>query len=252
MSLIVFCGPSLSPAEGRAVLDALFLPPAQQGDLYRALRQKPVAIGLLDGLFDQVNAVAHKEILWAMSQGVHVLGGASMGALRAAELAPFGMEGIGTIFEWFEQGQLEDDDEVALLHGTAEDGYRPLSEPMVNIRATLAAARTAGVISSATREALLSLAKELFYPERAWPLLRVRARERGLGAGELDALSGFVRSHRVDQKRQDALRLLEVMRERFSGEVTPKKVRYHFSHTDAWQALRDRVDAPEPEAESPR
>ena len=245
MRLIVFCGPSLRPEEGRGVLEATFLPPAQQGDLYRALRRGPVAMGLIDGLFDQVNAVAHKEILWAMSQGVHVLGGASMGALRAAELESFGMEGVGSIFEDFQRGRLEDDDEVAVLHGSAEDDYRPLSEPMVNIRATLAAARTAGVVSPTTEDALLTLAKALFYPDRAWPTLLARAREQGLEAGAGEALGGFVRSHRVDQKREDALRLLGVMRERFSGEVAPKTVRYHFSHTDAWQALRDRVDAPE-------
>ncbi|HVG63542.1 MAG TPA: TfuA-like protein [Hyalangium sp.] len=242
MSLIVFCGPSLSHAEGRTVLDAVFLPPAQQGDVYRAAREKPTAIGLIDGLFDQVNSVAHKEILWAMSQGVHVLGSASMGALRAVELAPFGMEGIGTIFEWYQTGLLEDDDEVALLHGPPEDGYVPLSEPMVNLRATLTAAESQGVISSALQGVLLTLVKETFYADRSYPLMLARALERGVGTGELDGLREFIRTRKVNQKRQDALRLLEVMRDRFSAGVEPKKVRYHFSLTDAWQAIRDRVD----------
>ncbi|MBN1205352.1 MAG: hypothetical protein JXB05_10550 [Myxococcaceae bacterium] len=241
--LIVFCGPSLSPAEGRAVVDAVFLPPARQGDLYLAAREKPTAIGLMDGLFDQVNSVAHKEILWAMSQGVHVLGGASMGALRAVELASFGMEGVGTIFEWYQRGLLEDDDEVALIHGSAEDGHRPLSEPMVNIRATLSAAEALGVISGALHGALLALVKELFYADRSYPRMLARALELGLGAGELAALRDFIATHKVDQKRLDALRLLEVMRDRFSAGAAPKTVRYHFSHTDAWQAIRDRVDA---------
>jgi hypothetical protein len=241
MSLIVFCGPSLSHAEGRAVVDAIFLPPAQQGDVYRAAREKPTAIGLIDGLFDQVNAVAHKEILWAMSQGVHVLGSASMGALRAMELASFGMEGIGTIFEWYQSGLLEDDDEVALLHGQAEDGYVPLSEPMVNIRATLEAAESQGIISSSLHGALLAQVKEIFYADRSYPLMLARAVERGIGPGELDGLREFIRTRKVNQKRADALRLIEAMRDRFSVGVEPKKVRYHFSHTDAWQAIRDRV-----------
>lgn len=243
MSLIVFCGPSLSHAEGREVVDATFLPPAQQGDVYRAAREKPTAIGLIDGLFDQVNAVAHKEILWAMSQGVHILGSGSMGALRAVELATFGMEGVGTIFEWYQRGLLEDDDEVALIHGPAEDSYVPLSEPMVNIRATLAAAEAQGVISRALHGALLQIVKETFYADRSYPLMLARALERGIGAGELERLRDFIRSHPVNQKRLDALRLLEVMRGRFSVGAVPKKVRYHFSHTDAWQAIRDRVDA---------
>ena len=57
--------------------------------------ERPVAIGLIDGYFERVPSVSHKEILWAMSQGIVVIGAASMGALRAAELAPFGMLGVG-------------------------------------------------------------------------------------------------------------------------------------------------------------
>ncbi|ADO73300.1 TfuA-like protein [Stigmatella aurantiaca] len=241
--LIVFCGPSLSPEEGRAVVDAVFLPPARQGDLYLAAREKPTAIGLVDGLFDQVNSVAHKEIRWAMSQEIHVLGGANMGALRAVELAAFGMEGVGTIFGWYQRGLIEDDDEVALIHGAAEDGHRPLSEPMVNIRATLSAAEASGVISSTLHGALLGIVKESFYPDRSYPMMLARARERGLGAGELEALRDFIGTRKVDQKRLDALRLLEVMRDRFSAGAEPKKVLYHLSYTDAWQAIRDRADA---------
>ena len=75
------------------------------------------AIGIIDGYFENIPSVWHKEILWAMSQGIHVFGSASMGALRAAELAPFGMEGVGAIFEAYRDGWLEDDDEVA-----SEDG----------------------------------------------------------------------------------------------------------------------------------
>ena len=66
-----------------------------------------------------------------------MFGAASMGALRAAELAAFGMEGVGAIFEAFREGVLEDDDEVAVIHGPAEFGYPVLSEAMVNIRRTL-------------------------------------------------------------------------------------------------------------------
>ena len=56
----------------------------------------------------------------------------------------------------------EDDDEVAVLHGPREQGFRALSEAMVNVRATLAAATDAGVIAPATRDALAGVAKRLF------------------------------------------------------------------------------------------
>ena len=87
MSVFVFTGPTLSPEKACAELDAIYLPPVSQGDVYRAALKRPRAIGIIDGYFECVPAVWHKEILWAMTEGIHVYGSASMGALRAVELA---------------------------------------------------------------------------------------------------------------------------------------------------------------------
>ena len=107
MSIFVFLGPTLAIEEARAILDATYLPPASQGDVFRLVATHDARIvGIIDGHFQAVPSVWHKELLWAMSQGVHVIGAASMGALRAAELAEFGMVGIGRIFEAFRSGVL--------------------------------------------------------------------------------------------------------------------------------------------------
>ena len=120
----VFTGPSLAAEAVARHAGLICLPPARQGDILRVARQQPVVIGLIDGVFDGSTAPWHKEILWALQQGIHVFGAASMGALRAAELHPFGMRGVGRIFEAYRDGLLEDDDEVAVLHGPAEMGHR--------------------------------------------------------------------------------------------------------------------------------
>jgi len=147
MSVVVFCGPTIEPAAVRALVpDADVRPPAARGDVLRAMTGRPAAIALIDGYFARVPAVWHKEILWAMSEGIHVFGAASMGALRAAELHTFGMEGVGEIFQAFATGALEDDDEVSVVHGPADSGYRALSDPLVNMRATFAQAANEGVI----------------------------------------------------------------------------------------------------------
>ncbi|WNG37766.1 hypothetical protein F0U61_31820 [Archangium violaceum] len=237
----IFTGPTLSAEEGKAELDAIFLPPAAQGDVYRATLEQPVAIGIIDGYFERVPAVWHKEILWAMSEGIHVFGSASMGALRAAELATFGMEGVGAIFESFQSGALEDDDEVAVAHGSAEDGYRLLSEAMVNIRATLEAAEGSGVVGRKTRTVLERVAKQLFYMERAWPTVLTQAAREGVPSRELEALRTWLPRGRVDQKRRDALALLRTLRARLDEGLAPKQVRYHFEHTDAWEEVRRRA-----------
>ncbi|WP_437311108.1 TfuA-like protein [Sorangium sp. So ce388] len=238
MKIYVFAGPTLSAEEARAELDAIYLPPVAQGDLYRASLERPVAIGIVDGYFERVPAVWHKEILSAMGQGIHVFGSASMGALRAAELASFGMEGVGVIYEAFARNELEDDDEVAVAHGPAEEGYRPLSEAMVNIRSTLRAAVAAGALTEMARAALERIAKELFYTERTWPHLLQRGLTEGLPKQEIDSLLAFLPSGRVNQKRLDAIAMLRTMRARLEPGIAPKQVRYHFQHTDAWEQAR--------------
>jgi hypothetical protein len=236
--IYVFAGPTLSAREGRLELEAVFLPPAAQGDVYRAALERPRAIGLIDGYFDSVPSVWHKEILWAMAEGIHVFGAASMGALRAAELAPFGMEGVGAIFEAFQRGEWVADDEVAVAHAPAEDGFRPLSEALVNIRATLAVAEWEGVVDAALRGALEQLARELYYPERSWPALLGRAVEAGLSPEPLRRLRDWLPRGRVDQKRADARAMLRRMREFLAAHPEPKQVSYSLAQTDAWVEAR--------------
>src|SRR5271167_289767 len=162
MTMFVFVGPTLAAEEIAASGEFVCLPPVAQGDLYRAARLRPRAIGVIDGFFSGAPSVWHKEILWAISQGIPVFGSASMGALRAAELHAFGMRGVGRIFEAFRDGALEDDDEVAVVHGPAEIGYLAASEPMVNIRETLALAETKGVLTPESRRSLEGFAKSLY------------------------------------------------------------------------------------------
>ena len=162
--------------------------PVAQGDVYRATQRQPPMIGIIDGYFQRVPSVWHKEILWAMTQGIHVFGSASMGALRAVELEAFGMEGVGAIFQAYRDGVLEEDDEVAVVHGPAEARYVAHSEAMVNIRATLRRATEEGVIGRGTSVLLERTAKETFYPQRTYPNLLAEAAERGAPEHELTVL----------------------------------------------------------------
>ena len=206
MSIVVFLGPTLPAAEAEELLRARYLPPAMMGDIYRAVEsEQPETIALIDGYFDIVPAVWHKEILYALSRGTRVIGAASMGALRAAELAAFGMEGSGCVYELFRNGTLEDDDEVAVVH-SAE--LRPLSTAMVNIRVGLERASQRGVISIETGQAMLDLAKRRFYPERTWKQLFLDSSKHGISSDEISAVRQFVEQHHPDIKREDAVNLL--------------------------------------------
>ena len=168
MNIMVFAGPSLSGHDWSEEPGLIHLPPARAGDVYRAVRRGANAIGLIDGVFELCPAVRHKEILWALSQGVHMYGAASIGALRAAECERYGMRGVGDVFAQYAAGDLVDDDEVALTHAPAAVDYQPLSEAMVNIRATLRAARADSVVDDGLCDALLDTAKKAYFKRRTW------------------------------------------------------------------------------------
>jgi len=250
MSVYVFVGPTLPEDQARAELDAVYLPPASEGDVYRVASRRPKAIGIIDGYFECVPSVWHKEILWAMAEGVRVYGSASMGALRAAELAAFGMEGAGKIFEAYRDGILEDDDEVAIIHSSERGGYQPHSVAMVNIRATLQAAERAGVIRRVTRRKLECIAKELFYQERTYATLWERT-DHQLAPAELEALRAWLPAGQVDQKRQDALAMLRAMRAWLDSGLPAKPVEYSFAYTANWEVARCRAGSLHSEAQGP-
>jgi hypothetical protein len=244
MTIVVFLGPSLPLAEARERLDAIFLPPAAQGDVWRVVTAlRPRAIGLVDGVFRHTPSVWHKEILFALSQGIHVLGAASMGALRAAELAAFGMRGVGLVFEAYRDGRLavdgtapfEGDDEVAVIHAPAEAGWQPLSEAMVDIRCTLAAARRAGIVDEGERRLLAETAKAVFFAERAWPLVLDRAEAAGLAPARRAALAAWLGTGRVPQKRADAGLLLDELRRLREARPPPFRPAFRFAHTTMWE-----------------
>jgi len=230
----VFVGPTLRPGDLAAAPDIMMLPPVAQGDVYRVAQCRPPAIGIIDGYFEGVLSVWHKEILHAMAEGIHVFGAASMGALRAAELHPFGMVGVGRIFEAYRDGELEDDDEVAVIHGPAETGYVALSEAMVNIRRSLDEAACDGLIAPATRDHLIRIAKDLFYHDRTFDRLLGRAAEQSVSSGELEALRAWLPGGGVDQKREDALAMLETMQALLASDPEPMRVGYALEWTRMW------------------
>ena len=223
---IVFIGPTISPEEVAELIDADCRPPAAQGDVYLAALSLPPAIGIVDGYFSGKAAVWHKEILWALSQQIPVFGAASMGALRAAELDAFGMAGVGTIYENYASGLTEDDDEVAVVHAPAELGSAPLSEPMVNVRATLARAIEADVISTEEAADLERRAKELNYVNRTWDRI---------AAGAFRTTQNWLTQNRVDQKNADAREMLSAIRSAIEAGSPPPAAEFTFERTAIWE-----------------
>lgn len=209
MKVIVFSGPSLPPRALPPVSGLEWRPPARRGDFERAAREEPTAIGLIDGYFETTLSVWHEEILLALDAGIPVYGSASIGALRGAELADFGMIGVGRVYDDFRSGTLQDDDEVAVLHGPAEVDFLPLTDAMVNIRATLARAARRGVLLPETMVQIADAAKALFFKQRTFEAAIRSVLRQGAPQAEIAAFVQALPDVRVDQKRRDAQLLID-------------------------------------------
>ncbi|MBI3926856.1 MAG: hypothetical protein HY319_15070 [Armatimonadetes bacterium] len=240
LDIAVFLGPSLERDTAREILPAVYLAPAGCGDLLASRRLHPKVVALVDGVFEHRPSVWHKEILYLLEQGVRVVGAASIGALRAAELHRFGMIGIGSIFEEYRDGLRRDDADVAVLHGGQREAWRALTDPLVNVEATLSRAAP-----KALGESMAALARRLFYQERTWEALFRLAEETFPGqVGEIRCLSTLVENGgRVDRKREDAIQLLETLSRVVRGESElPVPVPFRLERTTWLRGLLREVD----------
>ena len=233
MTAIVFVGPSLAGASPAPPPGVTLAGPAAAGDLYRAARAGARTIGLADGVFEDRPTVWHKEILWALERGVRVIGAASLGALRAAECAPFGMEGVGRVFELVRDGTIEDDSDLAVVHAPAELGWQPLTEARVNVRASLDAAEAAGVLSRRDARALAARAAAMPFRTLSW-----RALLDTLDGGRRARLAAWLPDGRVDLKRADALALIDAVAAG-DGTAPPSRTAFRLADTRYWRSAVD-------------
>jgi len=209
----VYTGPTLSAEDVIAVMpDAVVLPPVAAGDLLRLDARAGDVVVIVDGYFQQAQAVRHKEILLLLERGVEVWGAGSMGALRAAELHPMGMRGTGAVFRLYTRGVIEGDDEVGVTHGPAERGYPVVADALVNIRCTVRQAVRDGLVGRDDAARFVAAAAATPFERRTTAELVAAATAAGVDAARAERIGAVLRDRRVDVKRRDALRALHRVR----------------------------------------
>ncbi|WP_203897798.1 TfuA-like protein [Virgisporangium aliadipatigenens] len=193
-------------------------PPVLHGDLLRIDAGPDDVVVLIDGGYHHAASVRHKEILSVIDAGAVVVGCSSMGALRAAELATFGMIGNGAVFEAFRSGRVEADDEVALAHGEPPD-YRRFSEPLINMRIAVEAARRIGAVSETEAAAIVDRARSMHYSMRSWKRLEVEFADAGHLSAAVRRVRSFLDTHpeHADVKAADAVDTLTRLDEIVAG-----------------------------------
>ncbi|MFZ2411015.1 MAG: TfuA-related McrA-glycine thioamidation protein [Candidatus Methanoperedens sp.] len=212
MKPVVYTGTSISHSDAKKILDADYRPPVKRHDIVRLMKSPPEIIGIIDGVFFDSAAVAHREIIDALKMGITVVGGASMGALRASELEPYGMIGVGKIYEMYKNGVLESDDEVAVTFDAEK--FEQLSVPLVNVRVTVEQAVVMGVLTKEQASAVVDTTRKIFYPERNyWNIVNECVKKGVIEDSDKEKLLGFFKAHEVDLKRQDAVLVLGKIKE---------------------------------------
>ncbi len=195
------------PENAKKILKADYRPPVSRGDIINALRDYPDIIGIIDGVFHKEPAVSHKEILEALKKGVIIVGGASMGALRASELDDFGMVGIGKVYHDYREGVIESDDDVAVVINP--ETLEQLSEALISMNYTFKAAIDEGVINKVEYDTLVKTAKSIYYPKRTYEKVFQDSR---LEIESIKRFKRFLEENRVDVKREDAIAVLKYIK----------------------------------------
>lgn len=167
-SIVVYLGPSANASLVKTLLPgAVLRPPARRGDLYRDRFLFYSVFIIIDGVFFQDYGLPLREIIDVIEDGAIVYGGASLGALRAAELWPIGMRGSGIIFRLYRRGVLVSDDEVAVSFDSTTC-HPSLSVALIDIRWALHRGLKAGKINKKFSETVIQYAASLYFMERTW------------------------------------------------------------------------------------
>ena len=212
MKPVVFTGTSINHQDAEKILDADYRSPVRRDDIRKLMKSLPDIIGIIDGVFFDSAAVAHREIIEAIRSGIIIVGGASMGALRASELDSYGMIGVGRIYEMYRDGVIDSDDEVAVTFDA--ETMKPLSVPLLNVRVTVKALVDLGILNNDEGAGIIDITRKIFYPDRNYQNILNECMEKGVISREKkEILADSFRKYYIDAKREDAVLVLEKIKE---------------------------------------
>ena len=219
---IIYVGPSVSIEKAKIIFDTDYRPPAKKGDFLRLLLDSDdnhLIVGLIDGLFLQEYPPTPIEVFQLLHRkNTVVLGGASLGALRAVELEKYGMIGIGKIFELYKKNKIIADDEVAVTF--SQETQQLQSEAMIDIRYNLFIASRKRVIDKETRRATLRVAKNIYFPYRNYlDIIDETKRRYPSLSYYLESFREYIGENRQSLKERDAIKLIKYAQMMYINEI---------------------------------
>jgi hypothetical protein len=201
-NLIVYLSASIGRARASFLLpNAQYHPPLQAND-FEKLIQLPLAIVILDGLY---SLELEQQVANILEAGVKVYGASALGALLAAKLAPVGMRGVGEIYQHFVDHIYQDDKVLGFAVSTAKNAHRRLTEPLVNVYATMDHAVLGNALNISMSRVIVEAAESLSDENRTFENIFLESQKRGIDQHVLRAFSNWVSNGGyVDQQREDA------------------------------------------------
>lgn len=213
-SAVVFAGGSITREEAPVDDDLVWSGPAEQGDMLAAVLEGFSTILVIDGYFYSRFPCTTFEVMLALENGRDVFGAASIGALRAVELNRYGMEGVGTVFEYLKRHEVKP---YHIVAQTYDDNDRPVTIPLVHIICFLNHVTKAGLIPVDTAKLCLDSAGSLHFAGLSVDnVFRAMGTAEGVPDGTVEKLRAYLSNHpeAFDVKKQDALLLLSQFRQR--------------------------------------
>ena len=175
---IVFVGASVLPLEASLLASADLRPPVRRGDIAQLAGERPGLAVIIDGFFGATLAVSPTECRDALDAGWTLVGCSSMGALRAADLWPLGMIGMGWVYHQYRLGRLVSDADVAVaLH---PDSHAELTVSTVHLRFMLDDRVRRGILETPLRARMEEVARSIHWEDRSW-----RACQRAWAAAQI-------------------------------------------------------------------
>lgn len=202
---VLFAGGSLAPVDALPDASLVWSGPADQGSMLAAVLDGFETILLADGYFMSRFPCTTFEVMLALENGVRVLGGASIGALRALELERHGAVALGEVVERLRAQPVKPYHWVAQTYDLAD---RPLTAPPVQVLDFLDQAQAAGELTDVERAAALATLEQIPFLELTLPGFLKALPDADLAA-RLRAFRDRRPADAFEVKRRDARRLLE-------------------------------------------
>lgn len=205
----VYSGLSLSRNKAEKILPGIcFQGPVKRDDLHRDLREGFHVIAIVDGEFMQNLAVSPSEILDLLRCGVKVYGSSSMGAMRAVELEPFGMVGVGEIFQQIKRSSYFEDDLLGQIIFEGKGATVPFIDFKIAIEEKLLKKR----ISEREARSLIQMYKEKHFSERNLESVIWELSHATNNSKRAIKVLNEIQNKKFYQKSRDAIALLRQIR----------------------------------------